>query len=365
MRRRRLVTAAIALIAAGSLTATSFASGHSGAQRTRAETTTTVPARTSATIARHTGVGIRDVRLVDEHRSTYDYATGASHPGRILETEIRYPSTRAGQHVRAPAKRRRAPYPVVVFAEGYRARPDLYRALLDAWVRAGYVVASPEFPDTTYPATEPAIDAGYPHGSPENDIVNEPADIAFVLRQLAKASAHGFWRGLLDTRRVLLAGQSDGGALVAAYAYDARYGEPRANVRAVAAFAGYELPGDTSAYREPVPPIPALVVQSTTDTCNEPELSVDLYDALSTDKYFMRIEGATHLGPFDGANRLAFIAVRRTTIAFFRHALAARRVRAASVVRAGTFRSITTVTRTSSVPPIPDPAGFPYCAPAY
>lgn len=315
------------------------------------------------------GVGIREVIYVDHTRSTFNYLTGISIPERRLPTEIRYPSSQqtSGERRDARALDSKARYPVIIFAEGYAARPDLYAPLLDAWVRAGFVVVSPEFPDTTFPNTEPPINAGYPHGSPENDLVNEPGDISFVIAQLTKAASHhGFLWRLLRLRDIFLAGQSDGAAVVDAYAYDARYSSIRMNIRGIAVFAGYEIAGDESLYRKPVPhPAPALVVQSTTDTCNEPNLSVELYNDIPGAKYFLKITGATHLGPFDGTDPLAFVAVRNMTLRFFSHILYPNRVSSRAVIKAGTLPSVAFASQSQAVPPIPTPVGSPYCAPAY
>lgn len=314
------------------------------------------------------GVGIRRMLLFDRTRPTYDYATGATVQGRRLPTEVRYPSAAltSGERRAAPVRFRRGGYPLVIFAEGYGANPGLYAKLLDAWVRAGFVVASPEFPETTYPLPERLAAAADPHGDPELDMLNEPGDLAFVISTLEqKAHARsGFLRGLITPSEVLLAGQSDGGAVVGAYGYDARYDRLVPPVRGVAVFEGYEFGGDDAAYRHPSA-TPLLVVQSTTDTCNEPELSVELYDAVQGPKFFLRLSGATHLGPYDGAEPLAFRAVERTSLRFFAHALSPTAVPPSAVLSAGHLGTVSSAQDSASVGSMPTPPGSPYCAPAY
>jgi len=316
------------------------------------------------------GVGERNVLYLDRSRPTYDYLSGTDTPGRRIPTEVRYPSsaTTAGEIESAPALYRTTPYPVIVFAEGYRAKPDLYAKLLDAWVRQGYVVISPEFPDTTYPKTDPAIAAGYPHGNPEDDLVNEPEDIAFVLSRVARFSGRpkSFLHNLVDLKEVILAGQSDGAALVDAFAFDTKYALDRSSIRAVAVFAGYEISADSARYGEPSSgAIPALIIQSATDTCNPPQLSVQMYNAIGGEKYFLRILGATHLGPFDGTNALAFDAVRNMTLRFFAHALSPGSTSKAAVLKAGRLSGVAIPSAAPSVAPMGLPPGSPYCAPAY
>ena len=319
---------------------------------------------------RISGVGERTALYLDRSRTTYNYLTGTTTMGRRLIVEIRYPTgvETSAEIKNAPALYRSTPYPVIVFAEGYRARPDLYGPLLDAWVRKGYVVVSPEFPDTTYPKTDPAIDAGYPHGNPENDLVNEPTDIAFVLSRIAHFSLRSgsIFHDLVNLNQVILAGQSDGAAVVDAYAFDSKFALDRAPIRAVAVFAGYEIIADASDYREPASGvIPALIVQSTADTCNAPELSVQMYNDITGEKFFLRINGASHLGPFDATDRPAFNAVRTMTLRFFAHALSPESISSSAVLKAGRLAGVAYPSSAPAIPPIGLPPGSPYCEPAY
>ena len=45
----------------------------------------------------------------------------------------------------APA-RAPGPFPLVIFGHGFAVTPGPYASLLEAWARAGYVVAAPIFP---------------------------------------------------------------------------------------------------------------------------------------------------------------------------------------------------------------------------
>ena len=58
------------------------------------------------------------------------------------------PRPRPGQgdrRRRAPAAREFGPFPLIVFGHGFDVTPSVYARLLQAWTRAGYVVASPVF----------------------------------------------------------------------------------------------------------------------------------------------------------------------------------------------------------------------------
>lgn len=292
-----------------------------------AVTTTTAVTATTAPPPPPVEVGLARCTMVDPTRSTYDYANGRTIPGRTLPTEIRYPTRStaaadpAGEIPGAPPAARPGGYPTVFFAPGYDVTPDAYTALLDAWVEAGFVVVAPSFPDTN-PTAVAAARVGYP----EDDLVNQPADLAFVVRTSLQASAGGdpscsVLSGLVDPAGIALAGQSDGGDTVALLAYG-RSGPGSGlgaalPVKATAVLSGSEWPGDTYAAAPGDPPL--LVVQSTTDQCNPPQASTGLYDAIGQqDKWFLTLEGVGHLGPYDGVDEAAFQAVVAVTTRFFR-----------------------------------------------
>src|SRR5258708_14356615 len=76
-------------------------------------------------------------------------------------------------------------FPLVVFAPGFAQCAVNYGSLLHAWASAGYVVAGVDFPRSNCHLTNPT----------ENDLVNQPADMAYVIRRLLPA--HRGARGLL------------------------------------------------------------------------------------------------------------------------------------------------------------------------
>src|SRR5258708_483626 len=96
--------------------------------------------------------------------------------------------------------------PLVVFGPGYGVCAESYGPLLRAWASAGYVVAGIDFPLTSCDPIN------------ENDMVNQPADMAYVIRRLLAVSdrSSGFLGGLIDPGKIAVAGQSDGGDTVAA-----------------------------------------------------------------------------------------------------------------------------------------------------
>ena len=276
----------------------------------------------------HYSVGTVRCTFVDLSRSTKHYGSGAITPGRTLVTEIRYPTISPMHGVQetqsANPARRHGPFPLVIFAHGYDLTPDTYRNLLDVWVKAGFVVAAPLFPDTN----QGSVDALGKVFAPEADDANQPGDVAFVIkRALADATAPQsecpILDGLLRPGGAAITGQSDGAVTVGALAYGAAYQVPGTPIRAVISLSGGTYPapsGKPTPYASVAGGPPLLVTQSASDTCNPPQNSIALYDAVDQRrKWFFEINQANHLPPYTGslpAQRPAFDAVATVTKTF-------------------------------------------------
>ena len=201
------------------------------------------------------------LRLIDTSRSI-ELPNGASEP-RTLLTYVRYPALGSpGQTdlLNAPAASGDGPFPLVIFGHGFAVTPALYARMLQSWARAGYVVAAPVFP---------LENADAPGGPDESDLVNQPADMSFVISQMLAASRAGSgpFAGLIDPAQIAVTGQSDGGDTALAVAYDSTFRDPR--VRAAVILSGAEIPGIGGFTFPPGGP-PLLATQGTADTVNPP-----------------------------------------------------------------------------------------------
>ena len=137
--------------------------------------------------------------------------------------------------------------------------PALYARLLQSWARAGYVVAAPVFP---------LENADAPRGPDESDLINQPADMRFVISAHARRRAgSGPLAGLIDPKRIAVAGQSDGGDTALAVAYDRYFRDPR--VSAAVILSGAEIPG-VGGFTFPPGSPPLLATQGTADNVNPP-----------------------------------------------------------------------------------------------
>jgi poly(3-hydroxybutyrate) depolymerase len=314
---------AVAFLALGSLLAAPAAAG-------------TLHPRSFAPVDRF-GVGIRRCTFVDRSRHVLNYSTTPASvfaPVRTLVTEIRYPAqTTAGASGETPGAApvaRTGGYPLIVFAHGYDVTPDTYAALLDAWTRAGFVVAAPFLPDEQPSAIQAQ------HGADtEGDLANEPGDLAFVTRAILQASSTPttecpFVDGLVRPTGVALAGHSDGGNAVAMLAYDtgtdpqgATFASLRAGigVRAVIIMSGDEVTGQPYGAEPSRPNL--LIIHSLGDRCNPIHYGVKLYDAIrQPNKWFLELQAAHHLPAFDGADARSFKVVAATSTRFLLISLA-------------------------------------------
>ena len=222
---------------------------------------------------------------------------------RTLLVNIRYPRAQGSSGGR-PA---RGPFPLIMFAPGFMQCDGPYSDLLDAWASAGYVVAAVNFPRTDCRVGAEAY---------EPDLVNQPWDMSYALSRLLELSAQpgGALSGLLNSRQIAAAGQSDGGDTVAALAANTCCTDHR--LAAVAVLSGQEWPPTPGRYFPGGAP-PMLFVQGSADTINLPWTSVQMYTAdQAAARYYLDLFGATHTVPYWGTNPVEQI-VAGVTLAFF------------------------------------------------
>jgi predicted dienelactone hydrolase len=234
-------------------------------------------------------IGRTVYRLIDHTRLAH-FRNGTTRP-RTLITYVRYPRSRTGT------------FPLIVFGHGFASTPGVYASLLDAWTRAGYVVAAPLFP---------VENAHAPGGPDEADLANQPGDISFVISRLLSSNL----RSLIDPSRIVVAGQSDGGETALAVAYDRRFRDPR--VKAAVILSGARLPGQTRRFPKHSPPL--LATQGSADTINPPVFTHQFFDVAPRPKYLLTLRGAGHLPPYT-TNERQLAVVERVTIAFLNHYL--------------------------------------------
>ena len=312
-RRQRLVAVSLLLLAATGVVV-SVVLASSGSSAPRHQTARAAPRRAASGRAPRTAqtppssfaVGLRVVHLVDPSR-TITLANGSTEP-RSLLTYVRYPALGAPGNADlpgAPPARASGPFPLVVFGHGFNVTPSLYARLLHGWAQAGYVVAAPVFP-----LENPSA----PGGPNEADLINQPADIRFVISRMLASSrlSYGPLAGLIDPGAIAVSGHSDGGDTALAVAYDPRSRDPR--VGAAVILSGAEIPAQGEFAFGPGGP-PLLATQGTSDTVNAPSLTDAFFEAAGRPKYLLRLPGAEHLPPYSDEQPQLSI-VERVTLAF-------------------------------------------------
>jgi dienelactone hydrolase len=268
---------------------------------------------------------------------THAGVTGEHLGERSLLTVIRYPAGRGASGSWAAG----GPFPLVMFAPGFRQCSSTYENLLRAWVSAGYVVASVDFPRTSCQVAATAY---------EPDLVNQPGDVSYVLGRLLALSARpgDFFSGRLNPFEVGAAGQSDGGDTVAALGGNTCCQDHRLN--AVAVLSGAEWPPMPGKYFAGEAP-PMLFVQGSADTINPPWTSVQLYRAdQASSRYYLDLFEADHMVPYTGDNPVERL-VARVTLAFFDRYLLGDKAALGAMTRTAATSGIAALDSGGRLPP--------------
>ena len=276
-------------------------------------------------------MGLRVLTFVDRTRVAA-FHTGAVTP-RTLVTQIRYPAlgpAGANDLRDAPPLTAAGPFPLIVFGPGFGETPSPYARLLDAWARAGYVVAAPLFP-----LTQKYV----PGGRRQRDLVNQPGDMRFVTTRMLyedRLSA-SFLYGLIAPHLIAVAGQSDGAATALADALDPEFADPR--VRAAVILSGAELTSIDDDIHFPAQGPALLAAQGTLDELNEPAATQRFFDLAPRPKFLLTLIGATHLPPYTTQQPYLGV-VERVTVAFLDHYLLARHASLARMRNSGDVRGV-------------------------
>jgi hypothetical protein len=363
-RRTQGVVLALLSLALTACTAAG-ASGHHRPSTTEGSSTSSSSSTTTTTTLPATfGVGLLPEKWVEYSVDGQRVATdcgGPIEPERRLLTDVFYPSSAPSTLpvLDAPRAAAGAPYPVIVFAHGYDQLPRTYEPLLDAWVEAGFVVVAPVFPceSAAHIALIGGISAAY-EDDVQGDVGHEAGDVAFVIGQLAAAAADpsSFLHPILDLTKLGVAGQSDGGTAVGALVYyeqdRTEYARVPIKPLAVAILSGAQL---GSGYRTPANPPVELSAESTEDECNPQTAATELYDDIGGSKWFLTIDGATHLAPYTGVGQWAS-ATEATTTAWFELELGWRSSAQArsELASAGNEKQVTSLSQAARAPALPD-----------
>jgi predicted dienelactone hydrolase len=245
--------------------------------------------------------------LVDTTRATRPNGEFPGAPSRSLETRLWFT---AFPPPAAPACGRGG-CGLVVLAHGFGGSTARFETIGRWLAEAGYVVAAVRFP-----LTNEAAPGG--HLSAIGDVVEQPADLSFVIDELLAASTRrgDSLAGRIDPERIGVLGHSLGGITAIAHSRIACCADPR--VSAVVLVAGIEAAAEGFFGEISAAGPPTLVTSGSDDPIVPPPSSESLYAVLAPPRALVVQSGADHVDLIEvfGEIEPALERTRRLVIAF-------------------------------------------------
>jgi predicted dienelactone hydrolase len=328
MNRRAAAAASLLLLAVAGCSG-------SGSDKTPNAAPTAAP----VTVTTAPGVGVVTETFVDTSRRTDANGKCPALPSRTLPTTIYYPTgTPSAQPQPSATPARQGPYPLIVFAHGFTANPQLYSALLTQWAEAGYVVAAPLFP-LSGSASRCGPIAG--------DTANQPGDMRFVLTSVLQlSSSKGILAGLIDQQKIAAAGHSEGAITTLGYVANTCCRDPRVRAAVVLAGTAQKYPNGKYDFAQ-APPL--LLVHGVDDSLVPYISGVAVFNQAHGPKGLLSITHGDHGSAADPAK------VGRATVDFFDaylrgNSAALQRLPQDATAGTSTMRFDATVGSTATIP---------------
>lgn len=217
-------------------------------------------------------VGQSETLFIDQSRKTAANGDAAELPNRSLPSSIWYPAGNTDSH------------PLIVHSHGFVSERSDLSYVAELLASHGYVVLA-----ANYPLTNGAA----PGGPNANDLVNQPADISFLIDSVLQLSGDEKpFDGEIDSARIGLMGYSLGGITTTLATYHPRLRDDR--VAAAISIAG-PAAGLTSRFYL-TSDVPFLMIAGTQDALINFEYNAAIIPARVRNSALIGIEGGTHLG---------------------------------------------------------------------
>ncbi len=218
--------------------------------------------------------------FIDETRPTDANRGNAGKPERTFPTTIWYPEDASG------------PIPLIVHSHGIVSARNELSYLMEQLASYGYIVVAADYPLTS---------GSTPGGANGNDVVNQPADVSFLIDSVLNLGGDKPFLAEIDTTRIGLSGFSLGGLTTSLTTYHPRWRDPR--IAAAVAIAGPSV-AFTSTFYE-TSDAPFLMISGTADALIDTEWNALIIPERNPGSALVTIAGGTHLG-FVGAAEPGF-----------------------------------------------------------
>lgn len=230
------------------------------------------------------GVGVTTLTLVDTSRPTIENRGAPAQPDRKMDVEVWFPAKAAAmpEDRDAPFDRSGGPYPLIIFAHGLSAFARQSVQYTTALASHGYIVVAPGFPQSRI---------GTPGGPRLAAVLDQPADVTFVIDEMLKLSRtpDGEFAGAIDEGRIGMTGHSLGGLTTMLTAHGAGRDDRIKAIAPISPVGCLLGPGPVSDAS-----IPTMVIGGSIERIVEPATVRRMYDAVRAPKYDVEIIGADH-----------------------------------------------------------------------
>ncbi len=231
-------------------------------------------------------VGMMETSFVDESRETTANKDAPRIASRSFPTSVWYPEDGAGN------------YPLLLHSHGFVSERTDLNYVAEQLASYGYVVAAANYPLTA---------AGTAGGPNANDLINQIADVSFLLDSVLQLSGSDKpFSGNIDSSRIGLMGYSLGGITSTLATYHPRLRDER--IKAAISIAG-PTGGLVSKFYE-TSDVPFMMIAGTLDALVDFNANAAIIPDRVRNSVLVEITGGTHLG---------FAAVAEPRLRFMNH----------------------------------------------
>jgi dienelactone hydrolase len=223
-------------------------------------------------------VAVEELEWVDASRPTDANGDFAGAPERRLPVALWHPVSARGR------------LPLLVYSHGFMSTRHGGRYLAEHLASHGYVVVAADFPLSHF---------GAPGGPSAADILNQPADVSFLIdRTLALPAGDRAYPGEIDPERIGVFGLSLGGLTTSLVAFHPALRDPR--IRAALSIAGPGVPFTERFYQNA--DLPFVMIGGTSDAMIDYEANAAPLPERIRRGGLVTLAHATHAGFDDTAS---------------------------------------------------------------